>query len=68
MPCNNCIDGICQGRCLPTKEIMLDQLKPMVKEDMFTSLESKPEDFIIKVYNKAFFFTPQQSADTDKSL
>ncbi|MGD1524573.1 hypothetical protein [Vibrio owensii] len=56
MPCSNCIDQICQGRCLPSREVMLEQLRPKIKPNMFSNLELQETDFIIKVYNKAFYF------------
>ncbi|WP_176432235.1 MULTISPECIES: hypothetical protein [unclassified Vibrio] len=34
---------------------MLKQLKPKIKEDMFESFSEKPTEFIVAVYNKAFF-------------
>ncbi|MBC5853042.1 hypothetical protein [Vibrio metschnikovii] len=34
---------------------MLKQLKPKIKEDMFESFSEKPAEFIVAVYNKAFF-------------
>ncbi len=55
MPCMNCINEICQSRCLPSRELMLKQLKPKIKEDMFESFSEKPTEFIVAVYNKAFF-------------
>lgn len=55
MPCMNCINEICQSRCLPSRELMLKQLKPKIKEDMFDSFSEKPTEFIVAVYNKVFF-------------
>ncbi len=55
MPCMNCINEICQSRCLPSRELMLKQLKPKIKADMFESFSEKPTEFIVAVYNKAFF-------------
>lgn len=57
MPCMNCINEICQSRCLPSRELMLKQLKPKIKEDMFESFSEKPTEFIVAVYNQAFFST-----------
>ncbi|MCS0115204.1 hypothetical protein NDJ00_13570 [Vibrio parahaemolyticus] len=34
---------------------MLKQLKPKIKEDMFESFSEKPTEFIVAVYNQAFF-------------
>ncbi|AXX62915.1 hypothetical protein [Vibrio vulnificus] len=36
---------------------MLKQLKPKIKEEMFESFSEKPTEFIVAVYNQAFFST-----------
>ncbi len=55
MPCMNCIDGICQSRCLPKKSMMLKQLKPKIHPEMYERFCNESIETIVSVYNQAFF-------------
>ncbi|MEZ9708796.1 hypothetical protein AB4254_08995 [Vibrio breoganii] len=55
MPCPRCaphFDGICQGQCLPSEDVMLNQLSRRLRPDVIEKLRTEDITLIVGVYDR----------------
>ena len=51
--CNNLNEGICIGRCSPSREVMMSHLIKIVPEQLIPKLEGEDDLFVANLYYRA---------------